>query len=187
MEPTQKFIELPVARQNRENDSGFTSYFLERISELPLESYDQSIEAETGQKAFNLNFESCVSFPSKLYKCLVDAEQKRFSSVISWQQDGMSFKVHNQERFVKDILPLYFGAIKFKSWQRQLNLYGFTRVQKGLTRGSYTHDHFVRGQRSLSLEISRQKWTANGNSASSATKPVYATKGSVCVFSAWKH
>lgn len=170
---------MQTSRAKPESDFGFTSYFLEKISELPADSCGNRIQGQNiddmdsyeRQRAFNMNFESSVSFPSKLYKCLVDAETKGFTDVISWQPDGASFKVHNQERFVNDILPLYFGAIKFKSWQRQLNLYGFTRVHKGLTRGSYTHDHFVRGRKSLSLEISRQKWTNTNTSGSSVVMP----------------
>jgi hypothetical protein len=179
-------------KQESEGDTGFTPYFLEKISELPIDNYGNKSQGQTQleedghalhrQRAaeLNLNFEGSVSFPSKLYNFLVDAETKGFSDVISWQPDGTSFKVHNQERFINDILPVYFGAIKFKSWQRQLNLYGFTRVHKGLTRGSYTHDHFVRGSKSVSLEISRQTWTSNNNNTgSSVVMPVDTRKETV--------
>jgi hypothetical protein len=175
--------------QESENDNGFTPYFLERVSQWPAEHISSSnqcygIENPEGldirqSAAFNLNFESSVSFPSKLYRCLIDAEKKGFTDVISWQPDGTSFKLQDQERFMNDILPVYFGAIKFKSWQRQLNLYGFTRVHKGLTRGSYAHDQFVRGSKSLSLEITRQKWSHN---SSSIVMPVDSKNDSVSIY-----
>lgn len=161
-------------RQKSTNDAGYTSYFLEKISELPVDKCGNTCTSDgrsvEDSDCTGLTLENSASFPSKLYKCLVDAEKNGFADVISWQQDGVSFKVHNQERFGNEILPMYFGAIKFKSWQRQLNLYGFTRVQKGLTRGSYTHEHFVRGRKALSLEISRQKWGQPHDSPSSTNK-----------------
>eukprot|EP00934_Nitzschia_sp_Nitz4_P001200 Nitzschia sp. Nitz4//scaffold60_size111251//96671//98018//NITZ4_004162-RA/size111251-augustus-gene-0.116-mRNA-1//1//CDS//3329555609//1200//frame0 len=95
------------------------------------------------------------SFPSKLFQCLSDSEIMGFSDVIGWQPDGTSFKVHNPDRFAAEIMPLYFGAIQFKSWQRQLSFYGFSKVSMGLTRGSYMHNSFRRGERSLALEIQR--------------------------------
>eukprot|EP00934_Nitzschia_sp_Nitz4_P005264 Nitzschia sp. Nitz4//scaffold10_size219509//21180//22548//NITZ4_001397-RA/size219509-snap-gene-0.358-mRNA-1//1//CDS//3329532827//5254//frame0 len=95
------------------------------------------------------------SFPAKLYSCLSEAEAGGFADAIAWQPDGLSFKVHHQAKFVDQVLPRYFGSIKFKSWQRQLNLYGFTRISKGLARGSYAHESFKRGHKAMSIEISR--------------------------------
>jgi hypothetical protein len=96
------------------------------------------------------------TFPSKLYNVLDAADQKGFNHIVSWQHDGNSFKIHNKENFVGDVLPLYFNQIKYKSFHRQLNLYGFSRIHKGPTRGSYFHAHFARGNRVLALTISRQ-------------------------------
>ena len=181
-------------QQKSTNDAGYTSYFLDKISELPVEKCGNACRGDgrslEDSDSSGITLENSVSFPSKLYKCLVDAEKGGFSDVISWQQDGMSFKVHNQERFGNEILPMYFGAIKFKSWQRQLNLYGFTRVQKGLTRGSYTHEHFMRGRKSLSLEISRQKWGQGHDSSPSRYRfQGYEDRALVCshhvVFVLW--
>jgi hypothetical protein len=96
------------------------------------------------------------TFPLKLYDVLDAADRKGFNHIVSWHDDGNSFKIHNKENFVGDILPLYFNQIKYKSFHRQLNLYGFSRIHKGPTRGSYFHAHFARGNRLLALTISRQ-------------------------------
>jgi hypothetical protein len=155
---------------------GFTTYFLEKVSELPAkktkvplfqnQSQHDVVTKENCEE--HVSFDSSTSFPSKLYQMLEDAETKGFEDLVSWQPDGKSFKAQKVEGFVKDVLPLYFGQIKYKSFQRQLNLYGFSRVHKGLTRGSYTHELFVRGRKPLSLNISRQKWTPSSHMSTSS-------------------
>lgn len=169
-----------------DNQGGFTSYFLEKVAELPFSDNNfrmQSIRSSHHSAApeallhynpftaDNTRFGGMVSFPFKLYRCLEDAEIIGYTDVISWQPDGASFKVQDQDRFIQEVLPQYFGSIKFKSWQRQLNLYGFTRVHKGLTRGSYTHSQFVRGGKSLSLEISRHQKLPHLNDSSDGGPP----------------
>lgn len=44
---------------------------------------------------------------------------------------------------------------KIKSFQRQLNLYGFTRIPNGPERGSYIHKYFVRDNPKLALNMAR--------------------------------
>jgi hypothetical protein len=56
---------------------------------------------------------------------LQDASIKGFEKVVCWHPGGNAFRVHDQEKFLKFILPRYFGATKYKSFQRQLNLYKF--------------------------------------------------------------
>ena len=68
---------------------------------------------------------------------------------ISWVNGGRSFQINNRELFEKLLMPLYFKATKLRSFQRQLNLWGFERTQTagGDTSSSfYSHPQFVRGQ-----------------------------------------
>jgi hypothetical protein len=69
---------------------------------------------------------------------------------------GDSFKVHDRERFVSDILPVYFKMRTFESFQRQLNLYGFRRVKSGPDKGSHSHKLFLKGKRNLAEMIQRR-------------------------------
>jgi hypothetical protein len=54
---------------------------------------------------------------------LNDAEVKGFDHVVSWQEGGRSFKVHDKDQFSKILLPRYFqGQTRYKSFQRQRKL-----------------------------------------------------------------
>jgi hypothetical protein len=98
-----------------------------------------------------------MAFPSKLYAMLEDAEGLGFSCVVSWQPGGRSFNVHDQESFSNSIMQAYFSQTKFKSFQRQLNIYGWKKVQLGPNKGGYEHKNFVRGQPELCELILRKK------------------------------
>jgi hypothetical protein len=93
------------------------------------------------------------TFPVKLHQMVEDAEQNDFSDIVSWNNVGSSFKVHKPTEFSDKILPAYFKQIKYKSFQRQLNLYGFVRTHQGCHRGSYSHKLFRRGEPKLSLRL----------------------------------
>uniref|UniRef100_A0A7R9WLK0 HSF-type DNA-binding domain-containing protein n=2 Tax=Pseudictyota dubia TaxID=2749911 RepID=A0A7R9WLK0_9STRA len=54
-------------------------------------------------------------------------------------------------------MPKYFKQTKFASFQRQLNLYGFSRLTAGLDRGGYYHELFLRGKSFLAHRIYRMR------------------------------
>jgi hypothetical protein len=96
-------------------------------------------------------------FPWKLFKMLQDAPQQGFSHIVSWVNDGDSFKVHNTKDFVQLVMPQYFDQTKYESFRRQLNLYGFTRIVRGQHRGVYSHPLFRRDHKDWCRYISRQQ------------------------------
>lgn len=55
------------------------------------------------------------------------------------------------------VMPSFFNQTKFKSFQRQLNLYGFSRITRGANKGCYLHEHFVRGETKRSEQIVRKR------------------------------
>ena len=97
------------------------------------------------------------SFPSQLHHMLDDAERKGFDDIVSWQPHGRCFVVHKVKEFVEQILPNYFRQSKFPSFQRQLNLYEFSRITQGKDRNAYYHDRFLRGMPDLSERMNRCK------------------------------
>ena len=90
---------------------------------------------------------------------LEDAAIGGHEDIVSWQPHGKAFRVHKPQEFTKYILPCYFKQTKYKSFQRQLHIYGFQRIsRKELPDwGAYYHDKFLRHDKELCLTMSRQK------------------------------
>ena len=102
-------------------------------------------------------------FPWKLHEMLDAAEQNGEDHIVSWMPNGRRFKVHDRELFVKGMMTVYFNQSKYKSFQRQLNLWGFDRATTGdaSIKGSYSHPLFLKGRRDLCPCMTRQR-TAGG-------------------------
>ena len=94
-------------------------------------------------------------FPVRLHNLLDDAERNGFDHVISWQPDGSSFKVKEPDA-MEDVLPKYFKLTKYRSFLRQLQDYGFSRVTWGEQTGLCSHPFILRGQRHLCKFIYRK-------------------------------
>lgn len=77
--------------------------------------------------------------------------------IVSWLSHGKAFKVHNVPVFVSEILPLYFNQTKYKSFQRQLNLWGFDRILSGSEKGAYEHIQFLREKPNLCHKLTRER------------------------------
>jgi hypothetical protein len=98
-----------------------------------------------------------VKFPIKLHRMLQECEEHGKSNIVSWQPDGRSFRVHSPTKFVDMVLPFYFSQTKYRSFQRQLNHYGFERMTKGPLEGSYSHPCFLIDQPKLCYGMRREK------------------------------
>lgn len=86
-------------------------------------------------------------FTEKLYRMLLDVESQGKSNIISFFPHGRSFGVHDPKAFAEQILPKYFTKQnKMVSFVRQLNLYGFIRIQSGKESGGYYHELFLKGR-----------------------------------------
>jgi len=88
-------------------------------------------------------------FPVKVYEMLENAEKKQFSHIVSWNENGTGFMVHDKDHFTKEIVPHYFNLTKYKSFQRQLSLYGFQRVTVGPNKGLRYHEKLRKGELAL--------------------------------------
>ena len=109
-------------------------------------------------------------FPYQLHRMLEDAQTQGFEHIISWVHQGNNgsstttncFKIHDSNELEATILPMYLpGQTKYKSFLRQLNIYGFTRTTTSTSKmvppGSYTHPLFVRYQLHLCKNMVRCK------------------------------
>ena len=110
-----------------------------------------------------------LPFPLKLYEMLEDAEEQGFNDIVSWSSDGNGFMVHDTTSFVLKIIPSYYNCTKYKSFQRQLSLYGFTRVTSGDNKGLRGHKNFIRGCKELCRQM---KPVASGGGGSSNSIPM---------------
>jgi hypothetical protein len=131
----------------KDNDIPFESIFKQDCEDCKLTSIISSI------------YPSSIPFPWKLHEMLDDAEKgEGFQSIISWLPDHKNgFRVHNSAAFVDLVMPKYFKQTQYKSFQRQLNIWGFCRIPSGRDKGGYVHPCFVRGKPSLCRQMVRRK------------------------------
>eukprot|EP00984_Skeletonema_dohrnii_P022764 scaffold11868_cov111-Skeletonema_dohrnii-CCMP3373.AAC.1 len=97
-------------------------------------------------------FQQQQTFPFKLYSMLEYACDSEFSSCISWTADGSAFIIHDKEVMMDNLAPMFFNQTKFRSFTRQLNIWGFVRT---VTIDGWRHNHFLRGRPHLLNEIER--------------------------------
>ena len=82
--------------------------------------------------------------------------------IISWMPHGRAFIVKKPKLFAVDVLPRFFKQTKYLSFTRQLNLWGFKRITKGLDGGAYYHELFLRGRPYLAMRMKRHKVKGTG-------------------------
>ena len=100
---------------------------------------------------------SSSQFPQKLHRMLDAATDDGFDDIVRWELDGRAFKVYKVQEFVDRVLPNYFKQSKYKSFQRQLNLYGFQRIgADGPAKKGYQHPNFIRGRPELCPMVTRE-------------------------------
>jgi len=59
------------------------------------------------------------------------------------------------------VVPRFFKATMYRSFQRQLNLWGFTRIVKGEAYPTWQHEFFIRGHPELISKITRTRIKEN--------------------------
>uniref|UniRef100_A0A915JY21 HSF-type DNA-binding domain-containing protein n=1 Tax=Romanomermis culicivorax TaxID=13658 RepID=A0A915JY21_ROMCU len=133
------------------------------------------------------------SIPNFLLKLWRLVEDEQFQNCIGWDETGYSFHVCEPYMFSKSVLPLYFKHSNLNSFIRQLNMYGFRKVNnfdKGALKQQndvpqqtpqqhdtleFQHPYFVRGHAEM-LQYIKRKVAASSRLNGSATTNTAGTE-----------
>ncbi|KAF0480794.1 winged helix DNA-binding domain-containing protein [Gigaspora margarita] len=102
-----------------------------------------------------------AAFVNKLYTMV---EDQSIQHLISWAPSGDVFSVSNPTEFSKTVLPQYFKHNNWQSFVRQLNMYGFHKVNDMFHANptsesqawEFKHPEFRRGQLAALQNIKRK-------------------------------
>merc|ERR1712196_637845 len=114
-------------------------------------------ELHCNQNNITYDFEDLSSnlllqtFPRKLMMMI----EQEDDDIIKWTDNGEAFFILDTDKITKEVLPKYFRQSKLASFQRQLNLYGFSRINKGKFQGAYQNLFFKRNRKDLLCNVRR--------------------------------
>ncbi|KAJ2380274.1 Flocculation suppression protein, partial [Coemansia sp. RSA 2603] len=102
-----------------------------------------------------------AAFVSKLYAMVADSTT---DCLISWVAEGDCFKVTDPVGFSRNVLPVYFKHGNWQSFVRQLNMYGFHKINDLAYGGvfgdtqlwMFKHPFFQRGELKMLQKIKRR-------------------------------
>jgi len=125
-------------------------------------------------------------FLKKTYKMIESSPPE----IAAWTADGEMFVVKDPDEFAAQIIPQYFDHNKFSSFARQLNFYGFRKMQSKPIRNSdfdantakhvtFYNENFKRGRHDLLKKIQRSTRGGGSNSGQDQQREIQQLKEKV--------
>jgi HSF-type DNA-binding len=102
-----------------------------------------------------------LSFPTKLYKILKASDHGHHTEIIGWLPDGDAFTIHSEQDFCDVVMKNYFKQTNFKSFTRQLYLYGFLKTSSGPESRIFHHPQFLRSNPQSCIAIKRNQFVGD--------------------------
>ena len=115
------------------------------------------------------------TFLSKLYDILNDIN---YNDIISWNKEGTGIIIKDSIALCQSVLPKYFNHQNYSSFVRQLNLYGFHKIQGILKEGEgFEHENFTKNNtkeqiKQIIIKNKKKYFNINGDPPSTSTNNI---------------
>jgi len=158
-------IYSPEPLKTNQNSSGHTTISSNK-SAIPKSTL--SDDDEEGGDDDDLLPHPSYGFPKMVYTML---EETKNTDLLHWSQDGQAFYLNQNHSGTPKMLYKYFKLDKYISFHRQLNCYGWTKLQRGKHQGMMYNPLFHRGMDTANFDLITRK-----DSQRSVTKKVAKNK-----------